>query len=155
MEQQQPISSSETKDVCYSANKVLGENLNKVGEADNCEVDNKKIVEELRKVKRQNLITHCLLGVLILLTIGWQVSEVSLFLMVKDGMRHPFRSLGSIVKGMLNGGGPKKTSVEDEGKHSSSCSTKEMLIGGASSLPGLKIPELPHMELPTLNSSNE
>ncbi|KAJ6961828.1 hypothetical protein NC652_000704 [Populus alba x Populus x berolinensis] len=60
-----------------------------------------EIVRELRKVRRQNFVTHCLLSVMIVLTVAWQVSEVSLILKVKDGLRHPFKSFGSMLTGML------------------------------------------------------
>ncbi|CAL1355036.1 unnamed protein product [Linum trigynum] len=52
-----------------------------------------ELVKEIRKVKRQNFITHCLLSALIVVTVGWQVSEVSIALAVKDKLSHPVRSL--------------------------------------------------------------
>ena len=60
-----------------------------------------EIVRELRKVRRQNFVTHCLLSAMIVLTVAWQVSEVSLILKVKDGLRHPFKSFGSMLTGIL------------------------------------------------------
>lgn len=146
---QQPKSSFDAKNTSYAVNEVepTGENLNRV-EVGNCGIGNEEIAQELRKVKRQNFITHCLLTVMIVLTVGWQLSEVSLILMVKNGMSNPFRSLGSIIKGMLKA---PKMNVQDGEKVSS---TKEKLIA-ASSLSGLKIPELPHMELPTFDFSND
>lgn len=60
-----------------------------------------EIVKELRKLRRQNFVTQCLLSAMIVLTVAWQVSEVSLILKVKDGMRHPFKSFGSMLTGML------------------------------------------------------
>lgn len=55
-----------------------GETLNKMG-AGSCGIDGEEIVRELNKVKRQNFITHCLLSVGILVTVGWQLSIVSHF----------------------------------------------------------------------------
>ncbi|KAK2969322.1 hypothetical protein RJ640_030863 [Escallonia rubra] len=106
-----------------------------------------EIVKELRNVKRQNLITHCLLSVMIVLTVAWQLSEVSLILKVKDGMSHPFRSFGNMVTGMLKG--PNANNQEGE-KQSS---TPSMPIE-SSAPPGLKIPELPRMELPVFDVNN-
>ncbi|KAK7280864.1 hypothetical protein RIF29_08403 [Crotalaria pallida] len=60
-----------------------------------------EIVKELKKVKRQNFVTHCLLSVMIVVTVAWQLSEVSLIMKVKDGINHPFRSFGSMLKGMV------------------------------------------------------
>lgn len=56
-----------------------------------------EIVKELRTLRRQNFVTHCLLSVMIALTVAWQVSEVSLILKVKDGLTHPFKSFGSML----------------------------------------------------------
>ena len=47
-----------------------------------------EIVKELKKVKRQNFVTHCLLSVLIVLTAAWQVSEVKLILKVRSERAH-------------------------------------------------------------------
>ncbi|GMI75135.1 hypothetical protein HRI_001182800 [Hibiscus trionum] len=56
-------------------------------------------VEELRKeikeLKKQNTITHCLVSAMILITLFWQVSEASFLLKLKNGFTHPFRSFGS------------------------------------------------------------
>ena len=60
-----------------------------------------EIVKELRAVRRQNFVTHCLLSVMIALTVAWQVSEVSLILKVKDGLTHPFKSFGSMLTGRV------------------------------------------------------
>ncbi|GAB2220378.1 hypothetical protein Droror1_Dr00008027 [Drosera rotundifolia] len=37
--------------------------------------DVEEILKELKKVRRQNTITHCLLSALIVLTVAWQLSE--------------------------------------------------------------------------------
>ncbi|CAJ1851222.1 unnamed protein product [Sphenostylis stenocarpa] len=63
--------------------------------------ENDEIMKELKKVKRQNFVTHCLLSVMIVLTVTWQLSEVSLILQLKDGLSHPFKSFGNILKGIL------------------------------------------------------
>ncbi|RDY11835.1 hypothetical protein CR513_03414, partial [Mucuna pruriens] len=63
--------------------------------------ENDEIIKELKKVKRQNFVTHCLLSVMIVLTVAWQLSEVSLIFKVKDGLSHPFRSFGNMLKGMV------------------------------------------------------
>ncbi|GKF37957.1 hypothetical protein Tco_0114715, partial [Tanacetum coccineum] len=43
-----------------------------------------KIVKELKELKRQNFITQCLLSAMIVLTVTWQISEVSIILKLKD-----------------------------------------------------------------------
>jgi hypothetical protein len=61
-------------------------------------VDDEEIIKEVKKVKKQNFVTHCLLSAMIVLTVAWQLSEVSLVWKVKEGINHPFRSFGNMVK---------------------------------------------------------
>ncbi|XP_041010687.1 uncharacterized protein LOC121254631 [Juglans microcarpa x Juglans regia] len=67
------------------------------------EIGAEEIVKELKKVKRQNFVTHCLLSAMIILTVAWQLSEVTLILKVKEGLSNPFRSVGSLLARMLKG----------------------------------------------------
>ncbi|PON54975.1 Transmembrane protein [Trema orientale] len=109
------------------------------------DIDKEEIVKELKKVKKQNSVTHWLLSVLIVLTVAWQVSEVSLLLKVthkvKDGINHPFKYLGGMFTGMFKGPG------SDDEENQSQVE--------APSLPSLKIPELPHVEVPDLITNHE
>lgn len=108
--------------------------------------EREEIVRELRKVKRQNFVTHCLLSVMIVLTFAWQLSEVSLILKVKDGLSHPFRSFGGMLAGMLKKGrGPIAIANDQNGQ----------LQLEATPLPPLKIPELPNLDLTLGMSSDE
>ncbi|RZR90069.1 hypothetical protein BHM03_00017900 [Ensete ventricosum] len=80
----------------------------------NCEkreVGMDEIARELRRVKKQNLITHCLLSVMLGITAVWQFNEVSLLLAVRDKLRHPLRTVGDVVKRCLNGNG-KRPQIE-------------------------------------------
>jgi hypothetical protein len=61
-------------------------------------VDDEEIIKEVKKVKKQNFVTHCLLSAMIVLTVAWQLSEVSLVWKVKEGINDPFRSFGNMVK---------------------------------------------------------
>ncbi|CAK9324870.1 unnamed protein product [Citrullus colocynthis] len=88
----------------------------------------KEIVKELKEVKRQNFITHCLVSAMIILTVAWQISEVSLILKLRDGLSNPFKSLGRILK--------RKTT-----------SAIQQQIE-ATELPHLNMPALPHVNLP-------
>lgn len=62
------------------------------------ENNDEEIIKEVKKVKKQNFVTHCLLSAMIVLTVAWQLSEVSLVWKVKEGINHPFRSFGNMVK---------------------------------------------------------
>ncbi|KAG6592966.1 hypothetical protein SDJN03_12442, partial [Cucurbita argyrosperma subsp. sororia] len=102
---------------------------------DDDEFSREDIVKELKKVKRQNVLTQCLVSVMIVVTVVWQLSEVSIMLNVKDQISHPFRFLGSLISGALK---RPKTIVENSPKQEHD---------EASMLPTLQIPELPHMDL--------
>ncbi|GAB4828608.1 hypothetical protein Ancab_018270 [Ancistrocladus abbreviatus] len=94
-----------------------------------------ELVKEIKKVKRQNTVTHWLLSTLIVLTVAWQLSEVSLMLKLKNGLSHPFRSLGSMLTGILKG---PITNGQDQEKQNE--------IEGPA-LPPVKAPELSRMDL--------
>ncbi|XP_062110787.1 uncharacterized protein LOC133822462 [Humulus lupulus] len=102
--------------------------------------DERIIVKELKEIKGQNSVTHWLLSIMMVLTVAWQVSGVSLLLKVKNkvkyGMNHPFKLLEGMVTGINN----------EE-------STYSLMEAPSSVLPSLKIPDLPHLELPDLTSA--
>lgn len=100
-------------------------------------IDRDEIANELRKLKRQNLITHCLLSVMIVLTVVWQLSEVKLILYLKDGLSHPFRSAGSMLMRFL--GWRSRNNGQD---------------GNVIESP-LKILELPHVDLSEFRLNGE
>lgn len=100
-----------------------------------------EIKKELKKVKRQNFVTHCLLSVAIVLTVAWQLSEVSLILKVKEGINHPFRSFGNMLKDMV------KDKVPDINGH---VADKNKENNESTSLTSLNIPEMPRIDVPNL-----
>ena len=107
------------------------------------EMGTEEIIKELKKVERQNSITHWLLSIMIVLILGWQLSEISLIIKLKEGLNHPFRSFGSLVMGMLKG--PDNNNDQDETKK----------LHGETPPLSLKIPELPHVELPVLGLNGD
>ncbi|KAL6545402.1 hypothetical protein OROGR_009276 [Orobanche gracilis] len=118
---------------------------------ENC--SNEEIMKELKTVKRQNRITHWLVSGMMVLTLAWQLSEVSLILKIKDGFSNPLKSVFGIVRGFFNNrNSPRcqRRRLVDNGNVSTKqvVSEKETrVIGPAASLPGLKIPDLPHPHL--------
>jgi len=90
--------------------------------------ENDEIMKELKKVKRQNFVTHCLLSAMIVLTVAWQLSEVSLILQLKDGLSHPFRSFGNVLKGMLKVPDIKGQEVDDKEQPPEYSSLPSMII---------------------------
>ncbi|GJR02348.1 hypothetical protein Tco_0525332 [Tanacetum coccineum] len=106
-----------------------------------------KTVKELKELKRQNFITQCLLSTMIVLTVTWQISEVSIILKLKDGVTHPFRSIGDMFMRMIR----PKTIGNDEDTDSSVTSNLASNLIESSPVHDLKIPELPCIELPKLD----
>lgn len=98
-----------------------------------------EIARELKKVKRQNVVTHWLLSAMIVLTLAWQLSEVSLILKVRDGLSHPFRSIGSVVTDFFKGPAEKDKEAD----------RRQMGI------PPLQMPEFPHVDVPDLIPNGE
>ncbi|KAJ6388208.1 hypothetical protein OIU77_026725 [Salix suchowensis] len=95
-----------------------------------------EIVKELRKLRRQNFVSQCLISAMIVLSVAWQASQVSLFFQFKNGLSHPFKSFGGMVTGVLK---RCSTNRQDPEKQQS----KEV---PAQVLP-LRIPELPRIDL--------
>ncbi|KAK6922424.1 hypothetical protein RJ641_012931 [Dillenia turbinata] len=106
------------------------------------------IVKELNHVKRQNTITHGLVSLMIVLTVVWQLSEVSLILKVKNTLSNPFKTIGGLFKGMLKG--PDR-SVSDAEKQSSSDENGQ----SQNSPHPLPLPELPDIPILGGNDKND
>ncbi|KAJ0477147.1 hypothetical protein HanRHA438_Chr13g0602101 [Helianthus annuus] len=109
------------------------------------EDEEEKILKELKKVRRQNVVTHCLLSVMILLTVTWQISEVSIILKLKNGVAHPFRSIGSILLSMIK---PHRPQLD---KDNDTLITEASNLIESTPVHDLKLPKLPHLELPKIN----
>ncbi|KAK9675378.1 hypothetical protein RND81_11G004300 [Saponaria officinalis] len=60
--------------------------------------ESKEVIKELKKLEKQNRVTHWLLSTLILVTVAWQLSEVSLLLKLRQGITNPFKSFGNMFK---------------------------------------------------------
>lgn len=113
--------------------------------------ENDEIMKELKNIKRQNLITHGLLSAMIVVTLTWQLSEVSLILKIKNVLSSPLESLGGIMKRFLNG--QPKVNVQEVMKQASSIKEKVGFDSTSNSV--LKLLELPQLELPGLDTSEE
>ncbi|KAK5838982.1 uncharacterized protein LOC108489576 [Gossypium arboreum] len=92
-----------------------------------------ELVKELKAIKKQNTITHGLLLVMIVVTLFWQVSEASLLLQVKNGLTHPFKSVGSWLVTLLKG---RAKPTQQHCNH---------LVDASASPPSLQLPEFPHL----------
>ncbi|PWA58812.1 hypothetical protein CTI12_AA396630 [Artemisia annua] len=126
--------------------KMKNVNVGKSKEED--DEEKAKIVKELKELKRQNFITQCLLSAMIVLTITWQISEVSIILKLKDGVTHPFRSIGGLFMSMIR---PSKAIGNDEDTDPLISSNLTSNLIESSPVNDLKIPELPRIELPNID----
>ncbi|XP_058787104.1 uncharacterized protein LOC131661543 [Vicia villosa] len=110
------------------------------GDCKEKEKEDDEIVKEVKKVKRQNFVTHCLLSVMIVLTVAWQLSEVSLIMKVKDGINHPFRSFGNMFQEM------KEKAFDNNGHNADNKENNKSLT-----LPStIKVPDMTKMDVPNL-----
>ncbi|KAM3368238.1 hypothetical protein ACQJBY_016652 [Aegilops geniculata] len=91
------------------------------------------VAKDLGKIKRQNMITHILLGTVMVMIAAWQFNEVSFLLAVQKKLTNPFKSVGDMVKSTLKIG--KKPVVE---------------AIEASPLPPVGVPDVARADLPML-----
>lgn len=126
----QSEASSPLKQVDSAIEKTKGETV---------DGDKDEIIKELKKVKKQNFVTHCLLSAMIVLTVAWQLSEVSLVMRVKDGMNHPFRSVGNMFKEMVK---------DVSGSNGQDAAAGDKENNESTSLPSLKIPDMTNVDVP-------
>ncbi|VFQ65035.1 unnamed protein product [Cuscuta campestris] len=113
-----------------------------------------RVMKELRKVQRQNMVTQCLVSALMVLTLTWQVSEVSLILKLKDGLNHPLRSFGGFVSWVLRRRlkAPHQGEDEEEKEEERKQKRQGDEAPQASPFPAIKIPKL---SLPSLDFITE
>ncbi|KAL9671111.1 hypothetical protein QQ045_008677 [Rhodiola kirilowii] len=99
-----------------------------------------KMIKEINNLKQQNFITHCLLGTMIVLTLGWQLSEVSLILTLKNGLTNPFRSIGNVLSKMV-----KRRSLNNslQATEEESSLSVSLISTEPPHMLGMKMPELP------------
>lgn len=88
------------------------------------------VAKDLSKIKRQNMITHILLGTVMVMIAAWQFNEVSFLLAVQKKLTNPFKSVGDVIKSTLKRG--KKPMIE------------------ASPLPPVAVPDVTRADLPML-----
>lgn len=146
---EEPEGSTEIEEVSSGEVDNVETKMENAGEVDggsNVGIGTEEIVKELKKVKKQNFVTHCLLSAMIMLILAWQVSEVSLIWKLKDGLSHPFRSFGGVFSRIVKPG--PDTNGQDAEKQFSAA--KQRLTEAAAALPSVIIPEIPLWDLPDL-----
>ncbi|XP_051116641.1 uncharacterized protein LOC127241572 isoform X2 [Andrographis paniculata] len=112
-----------------------GNEIEKLNRSPISSAEAEEIIKVLKDVKRQNLVTHRLLTALIVVTLVWQLSEVSLILKIKEGFSNPLKSLGGMIKSFLPIPKPNQGAPAIDPP-------------SLPAPPSIKIPELPYLELP-------
>ncbi|ERN09860.1 hypothetical protein AMTR_s00013p00083550 [Amborella trichopoda] len=126
--------SSIVKDSKDSDIEELGPQEAHVKDLRTLEADVAEVLAELKIVKRQNSITHWLLSIMIVGSVIWRLSEVSLFLTVKDKLSNPLKSVGNLITSSFRG------------------AVREVEIATESPpLPNIQMPPLPHLDLQSLH----
>ncbi|KAI4385311.1 hypothetical protein MLD38_003353 [Melastoma candidum] len=131
------------------------EEVASVGDLQHTEVTAEEIVKEMRHIKRQNTVTHWLLSIMIIVTVGWQLSEVSLILKVKDSLSNPLRAVGNLATGLFKGKAPADTTDGNAEKDTVLPASGQDNNGILPAIPQIKMPELPFKDLTKLPSNND
>lgn len=98
-----------------------------------------ELAKDIKKVKKQNTITHVLLSAVIILTLTWQLSEYSMIFMLKDRISHPVRSIGGMLNGMFKG---KLRPIKNQLAGTSNSNDQNNHGNGTQIGPQLQVPEL-------------
>ncbi|GFP88392.1 hypothetical protein PHJA_000982900 [Phtheirospermum japonicum] len=102
--------------------------------SNNEEEEERIIIKELKHIKRQNTTTHWLVSAMIILTLAWQLSEISLILKIKDGFTNPLKSVSGMIGGFFKNRRRQVNNVPSMIK---------------------EIPELPRLGLPGFDTSDD
>lgn len=95
-----------------------------------------EILEEMEKMKKQNMFTQYLITALIGVTIIWQMSELSMFLILRSNVTNPCRAIyGAIHDSMKK----IKKAQSNNGKNHND---EKMFCGVSPIIEQLEIPEL-------------
>lgn len=92
---------SHEREVSEPESKPESASVRNVGKSRTEEAVLNEMAKDLRRVKRQNLITHCLLSVIVVGIAVWQFNEVSFLLAVKQKFSNPLRAVGDAIKGSI------------------------------------------------------
>ncbi|XP_010478054.1 PREDICTED: uncharacterized protein LOC104757052 [Camelina sativa] len=98
-----------------------------------------ELAKDIKKVQRQNKITHILISAMIVLTLTWQLSEYSMIFMLKDRISHPVRSIGGMLNGMFKG---KIRPLKNPLTGTSTSKEQNNHGNGTDSGPHVQVPEL-------------
>ncbi|XP_057833809.1 uncharacterized protein LOC131044496 [Cryptomeria japonica] len=92
-------------------------------------VTGKDVIREIRNVKKQNMLTHVALGIILVSGTLWRLSELFLAFKIRRTIIHPLEAIG----GLLGGKGSHLPHVETR-------------------LPRIETPVLPQLEMPSVNN---
>lgn len=106
------------------------------------QVRNEEVMEEIRKLKKQNKLTNLILGVILASNVIWRLLEMSAALVIRKHISNPFRLIGNLIGG--NGRGPVTQNLGSNNHMAYLLPRVE-----APAIPRFEVPQLPHIEVPS------
>jgi len=103
---------------------------------------NKETMEEIRKVQRQNRLTHVILGIIFASNVIWRLSQLAVALLIRKEMSNPLRLIGSFITGNFKG--PMTENHSNQNLTASLLSRVESYSSAH-----FEAPQLPHIEMPS------
>lgn len=101
-----------------------------------------EVIEEIRKVKKQNKFTHLILGIILASNMVWRISELVVAVLIRRQISNPFKLIGGLISGNLGG------SITQN--HSSHNYRAPLLPRVETpTIPHLEALQLPHIEMPS------
>ncbi|GLJ43798.1 hypothetical protein SUGI_0911810, partial [Cryptomeria japonica] len=62
-------------------------------------VTEKDLIREIRFVKKQNMVTHAALGIMLMSSTMWRSSQLFVALRIRNKINHPLKTIGDIISG--------------------------------------------------------
>jgi len=105
------------------------------------QVKNEEVMEEIRKVKKQNKLTHLMLGIILASNVIWRLSELAMALLIRKQISNPLKLIGNFI----NFKGP--VTQNHGNSHNLRASLQSRIEAPA--IPHFEAPQLPHIEMPS------
>jgi len=100
-----------------------------------------EVMEEIRKLKKQNKFTHFILGIILASNMVWRISELVVAVLIRRQISNPFKFIGGLISNL--GGSVTQ-------KHSNHNFTAPLLPRVETpTIPHFEALQLPHIEVPS------
>lgn len=106
------------------------------------QVRHEEVMEEIRKLKKQNKFTNLILGLILGSNVIWRLLELSAALLIRKQISNPFKLIGSLI-----GGNDRGPVTQKNGIHNHMAYLLPSVEAPA--IPRFELPQLPHIEVPS------